>query len=151
MLEEINLLGIRKRAILLRSKTAYGPELTIIEPLTEAQENRIDKSKDYFGAIQFESKHGTVSQRDIYVYGKLDLSSKEDLDIIKRLNLVDEDFESFKYSDFNYNKGTAIARNGVYKIAPTFNAIEWFKYNHCLIGKPERIIVYKLLKYKLND
>lgn len=149
--KEINLLGIRKRAILLHSKTPHGVELTIMEPITEEQEIRIDKSSDYFGELQYESKHGTIHQRDIYLYGNIDFNSKDDLSVIKRFNLVDPDLNSFKYTTFNYDKGTAIVNSeGITKLSPSIDCVEWFKYNYCLIGKPKRIIVYKLLKYMLN-
>ena len=149
--KEINLLGIRKRAMLLHSKTPHGIELTIMEPITEDEEIRIDKSSDYFGEIQHQSKHGTIRQRDIYLYGVIDFNSEEDLKIIKRFNLVDPDLESFIYTNFNYDKGVTTTTEGVTKISPCIDPIEWFKYNYCLIGKPKRIIVYKLLKYLLND
>ena len=148
--KEINLLGIRKRAILLHSKTPHGIELTIMEPITEKQEIRIDKSSDYFGGMQFESEHGTIRQKDIYVYGVIDFDSKSDLDIIKRFNLIDQDLQSFMYTPFNYQKGVTFLTDGVLKFTPSIDPINWFKYNYCLIGKPKRIIVYKLLKYKLN-
>ena len=149
--KEINLLGIRKRAILLHSKTPHGIELTVMEPITEKQENRIDKSSDYYGELRFESKHGIIGQRNIYLYGEIDFNSKNDLDVIKRFKLVDPDLMSFKYTAFDYEKGTALVQNKITKISPSIDPVEWFKYNYCLIGKPERIIVYKILKYMLND
>lgn len=149
--KEINLLGIRKRAILLHSKTPHGVELTIMEPITEEQELRIDKSANYFGEMQYESAHGTIRQRDIYLYGNIDFNSPDDIAVIKRFKLVSEDMDSFMYIPFNYEKGISITTEGITKISPTLNPVDWFKYNYCLIGKPERIIVYKLLNYKLSD
>ena len=149
--KEINLLGIRKRAILLHSKTPHGIELTVMESITKEQEIRIDKSSDYFGELQFESKHGTIQQRNIYLYGEIDFNSKDDLDVIKRFKLIDPDLMSFKYTSFDYEKGTALVQDKVTKISPSIDCVEWFKYNYCLIGKPQRIIVYKILKYMLND
>jgi hypothetical protein len=52
------------------------------------------------------------------------------------------------HSNFNYQEGYALVE-GIAKTYPTFDIIEWFKYNHCLIGKPARIIIYKCKKENL--
>lgn len=150
--KEYNILGIRKRAILLRSKTIHGIELTIMEAITEEQEKRIDKSSDYFGSIQYRCKHGVIPQKDIYLYGQVDLTNQDDIQMIKKCNLIDNDnLDNFIYKSFDYKTGIIKTEDDVTKITVCTSPLEWFKYNYCLIGKPERIIVYKLLKFNLND
>lgn len=114
----------------------------VMEPITEEQELRIDKSAKYYGAIQFERKDGViVAAKDIYLYGEVDFNN-DDLDLIERFKLIDED-GNWIYSNFDYEKGNFTTIDGIAKGYPTWNLINWFKYCHVLIGKPQRIIVYK--------
>lgn len=114
-----------------------------MEPITEEQELLIDKSAKYYGAIQFERKDGViVAAKDIYLYGEVDFNNDDDLDLIERFKLIDED-GNWIYSNFDYEKGNFTTIDGIAKDYPTWNLINWFKYCHVLIGKPQRIIVYK--------
>lgn len=114
-----------------------------MEPITEEQELRIDKSVKYYEAIQFERKDGViVVAKDIYLYGEVDFNNNDDLDLIERFKLIDED-GNWIYSNFDYEKGNFTTIDGIVKRYPTWNLINWFKYCHVLIGKPQRIIVYK--------
>ena len=50
-------------------------------------------------------------------------------------------------SNFDYNTGYVYSNNeDIFKTHDTWNKIDWFKFNHCLIGKPERIIIYRINK-----
>lgn len=113
-----------------------------MKPITEEEENRIDKSKIYYGSIRYDNNGEIIKAEDIYLYGTVDFNSNEDLDFIERFNLVDERGNHI-YSTFDYNKGCFTTINGIPKMYETWDAINWFKYCHCLIGKPERIIVFK--------
>ena len=35
------------------------------------------------------------------------------------------------------------------KYRPTWDEFEWFKYNYCLIGKPQRIVIHECDKSSL--
>lgn len=70
------------------------------------------------------------------------------LNISKKFSLLDTDNGGTIHSNFNYQEGYALIE-GIAKTYPTFDIIEWFKYNHCLIGKPTRIIIYKCKKENL--
>lgn len=113
-----------------------------MEPITEEQELRIDNSVKYYGAIQFKRKDGIiVMAKDIYLYGEVNFDDDNDLDLIERFNLIDEN-GNWIYSNFDYEKGNFTTINGIAKRYPTWDLINWFKYCHVLIGKPKRIIVY---------
>lgn len=122
----------------------------IMEPITAEEEIRIDKSSKYFGSVRYERKDGVIiNQKDIYMYGEINLDSDDDLDIIERFNLVDER-GNWIYSNFDYDAGTVTSIDRKFKQYQTWNPIDWFAYCHCLIGKPERIIVYKSGKRRLK-
>lgn len=110
--------------------------------ISEEEENRIDKSKIYFGDIRYETKDFIVKSDDIYLYGEVDFDNEDDLFNITKFNLINERGNHI-YSTFDYNKGSFVTKDGVPKMYETWDPILWFKYCHCLIGKPKRIIVYK--------
>ena len=129
MEKKVNLLGIRKKVILCHTKSLAGVTYTVMRPITEEDEQNLDK-------------------KDIYCYGEINLSSNDDVEYIKKFSLLDTDNGGTVHSNFNYQEGYALIE-GIAKTYPTFDIIEWFKYNHCLIGKPTRIIIYKCKKENL--
>ena len=76
-----------------------------MEPITEEQEIRIDKSAKYYGAIQFERKDGVVViAKNIYLYGEVNFDNDDDLDLIERFNLINEE-GNWIYSNLYSTKG----------------------------------------------
>lgn len=140
----VNLLGIRPRMILCHFEPIKGKRMGVyIEPITEEQEARIDKSEKYYGAIRFDKGDGTIiDAKSIYLYGEVNFEDKNDIYQIERLKLINDD-GNYIYSNFDYDKGQFTTVDGIAKSYPTWNPLTWFKYCHCLIGKPKRIIVYK--------
>ena len=126
--------------------SSKGNRIVVMEAITEEQEARIDKSKQYFGSIRHTKEDGQIIDgKDIYVYGEINFNSEEDCNILNRFHLLDND-NSFVYYGFNYDKGTIVLKENKVKWYQTTNNIKWLQFNHCLIGKPERIIIYKIDK-----
>ena len=142
MEKKLNLLGIRKKVILCHTKSLAGVTETVMRPITEEDEQNLDK----WECINVDGKR--IDKKDIYCYGEINLSSNDDVEYIKKFNLLDTDNGGIIHSNFNYQEGYALIE-GIAKTYPTFDIIEWFKYNHCLIGKPTRIIIYKCKKENL--
>jgi hypothetical protein len=113
-----------------------------MRPITEQDEQNLDK----WECINVDGKR--IDKKDIYCYGEINLSSNDDVEYIKKFSLLDTDNGGTIHSNFNYQEGCAIIER-IAKTYPTFDIIEWFKYNHCLIGKPTRIIIYKCKKENL--
>lgn len=131
--------------------SSKGNRIVVMEAITEEQEARIDKSKQYFGSIRHTKEDGQIIDgKDIYVYGEINFNSEEDCNILNRFHLLDND-NSFVYSGFNYDKGTIVLKENNVKWYQTTNNIKWLQFNYCLIGKPERIIIYKIDKKKLAN
>lgn len=143
------MLGIRPNGVTIyRTNAIKGSTLVIMEAIDEQQELRIDKSKTYYGDIRFERPDGIiVPAKDIYLYGEVDFSNKDDIANIERFNLINPDGE-WIYSNIDFDKGTFTTIDGKAKMYQTWNCLDWFKYCHILIGKPARIIVYKNPKLK---
>jgi hypothetical protein len=113
-----------------------------MRPITEEDEQNLDK----WECINVDGKR--IDKKDIYCYGEINLSSNDDVEYIKKFSLLDTDNGGTIHSNFNYQEGCALIE-GIAKTHPTFDIVEWFKYNHCLIGKPTRIIIYKCKKENL--
>lgn len=142
MEKKVNLLGIRKKVILCHIKSLASVTYTVMRPITEEDEQNLDK----WEYLNIDNKR--IYRKDIYCYGEINLSSNDDVEYIKQFSLLDTDNGGIVHSNFNYQEGYALIE-GIAKTYPTFDIIEWFKYNHCLIGKPTRIIIYKCKKENL--
>lgn len=151
-MKEINLFGIRKNGVTLcHFDNAKTRDLVVMKSITEHQEERIDKSKIYYGKLHFEDddKDLIVEGHNILMYGKVDFNDDNDIDAIKRFNIINVD-GCWMYSNFDYDKGIANINDNKTYTYPTWNPLDWFKYCHCMLGKPERIIVYKYnIKHKI--
>lgn len=148
--KEINLLGIFNMTHLCLTESIKNKKIVIMEAITEEEEQRIDKSKDYYGSIRYNKNNLVIDSKDIYLYGEVNLNDENDINFIKRFYLINPE-TSFIYSNFDYDRGVYTTVNLKPRWCTTFDAIKWFKYNHCLIGKPNRIIIYRIDKNKLKD
>lgn len=139
MLQEINLLGIRKQTILCHFEKIY--DLAVMKEITETDEKNIDKGLRFNTGTQF------IERDKIILYGEIDFNNKNDVKLIKNKNLMFPKIVSnIVYSTFDYKSGIATSINNVYKMTIEVDPVKWFMYNYCLIGKPKRVIVYKTTK-----
>jgi len=109
-------------------------EAIIMEAIDQKQEDSIDRISD---------------KRNYYLYGDIDITKKEDVDFIRNHRIIQQDHLGMVYTNFNYDAGNfkqSMIFNGVeYEPrnlwGPCTDAIEWFKFNHCLLGKPAKIVI----------
>lgn len=117
-----------------------------MEAITEKEEERIDKAPKYYGEIRHIRSDGyIIPAKDIYLYGEVDFNNSDDVNNIERFNLIDTDLNvcNWIYSNFDFDKGCFTTIDGISKGTPTWNALRWFMYKYVLLGKPQRIIVYR--------
>jgi hypothetical protein len=139
MLQEINLLRIRKQTILCHFEKIC--DLAVMKEITETDEKNIDKGLRFNTGTQF------IERDKIILYGEIDFNNKNDVKLIKNKNLMfPEIVSNIVYSTFDYKSGIATPINNVYKMTIEVDPVKWFMYNYCLIGKPKRVIVYKTTK-----
>lgn len=139
----INLLGIRKKAVLSRFKKINSEFHLIMLPLTDEQEIEIEENdklglKDVF----IDEKGNNINKSNIYFYGELNMENDNDLNYIEYANIINNDFVRIPIN-INYKDGIVTTVNGIVKYYDTNNPFKWFRYNHLLIGKPKKIIVFK--------
>lgn len=147
MKKVIDVKGIHpKGMILCRIKDLNGIRNVYIRPISQEEEDRIDKSSIYYGNIRYEREDEIIAANQIYLYGEVNFNNQEDIDVLDAFNLIDY-FGSYVYDRFNYDTGTVTTdKTEIIKRVLTSDCIARFKFCHCLIGKPERVIVYKAKK-----
>lgn len=144
----INYFGIRKRITLSRINSYGIVKNTFMEAITD------DKLKEIQEAIDSNDSKTIIKLSDdieitsgnIVLYGDININNKEDIKFIQQYKLLHLDDVNFIPVGFDYKKGTASTIDGVIKTCPTFDSVKWFMYNYCLIGKPEKIVIYKISK-----
>ena len=148
--KEVSIQGLYKKTILCHINNFGAEEVYVMEPITQEQENEIDNSFAEYGEIRFTRSNGDIlKKQNIKLYGDVNLDNDDDLNAIEKYQFIDEDWRSFIYSNFDYERGTVGLVKDKFKYYPTKDPILWFKFNHCLIGKPKKIIIYKIPKLKL--
>lgn len=147
MEKTINLLGIRNQVVLCHTESGKNTRVPIIMcPITEQEEKSIDNSTKWYDVIRWKRSDGSIiSGKNIYLYGEVDVDKEEDVDYILKYNLIDTEVGSNNWmpANFDYDTGTFTTIDRKRKETSTWDAYEWFLYNHVLIGKPKRIIIYK--------
>lgn len=139
----VNLLGIRTKAILCRIKVMGNYSYTVMRPITEEEEKLIDKDE------KITIDDNVIAKDNIYCYGEFDVTNPEDINYIKKFNIINLDEVNSVHSDFNFDEGNVIIEGNVAKTYSCYDVVKWFKYNYVLIGKPSRILIYKCKKEEL--
>ena len=145
-MQKINIMGIRSKVILNKTFSDY----LVMQSINEEEENAINNAMDSEDVIKFvlEGKY-VIPIRDIFLYGHVDITNKEDIQIIKNSKIITEEINNAANipSKFSYKSGNVYSdKEGIFKCHDTWDKIKWFKFNHLLLGKPERIIIYKINK-----
>lgn len=145
-MQKINIMGIRSKAILNRTSNSY----LVMQSITEEEELAIDNAMDSDDIVRFvlEEKY-IIPTRDIFLYGQVDITKDSDCSIVKNAKIITEEINNAANipSNFDYKTGDVYSdEDGIFKCHDTWNKLDWFKFNHLLIGKPERIIIYKIDK-----
>lgn len=144
-MQKINIMGIRSSVILNK----YRADWLIMEEITEEQEKEIDIRGDIDEIYYITKSNIKIPAKDIFLYGEIDLESHSDLELIRKADIVTQEVNNAAVipSNFDYESGFVYTdKEGQYKVYNTWNKVNWFKYNHCLIGKPKRVIIYRINK-----
>ena len=146
-----NIMGIRSKVIMNRTHENY----LVMQAITKEEEAAIDNAIDTDDTIKFvlEGKY-VIPGRDIFLYGHVDVNNRDDLEVIKNAKIITEEINRVANipSNFCYKTGNVYSdKEGIFRCHDTWNKVKWFKFNHLLLGKPERIIIYRIIHKKHND
>ena len=143
-MQKINIMGIRSKVILNRLDSNF----LIMEELSEKDNEMLDVAVEYEKEVNIliDNKY-TIRNRDIFLYGEIDLNNNDDVQLLLNTDIITDNINNASNipSDFDYETGDVYKnKDGIYKCHDTWNKIDWFKFNHCLLGKPKRIIIYRI-------
>lgn len=142
----ISVLGALKRIVLCHSSRGGEKTFTIMESLSKKDEDNIEELIAHKRHIYFKnSVGGIVDETDILTYGEINLNNQNDLATITNLKLVNQDYGNWIPSSFDYETATVKSIDNIVKEHATFNPILNFKYCHCRLGKPKRVIIYNMV------
>lgn len=142
----ISVLGTLNRIVLCHSSSCGKKTFTVMESLSKEDEDNIEELIAHKRHIYFKNSFGgIVDETAILTYGEIDLNKQSDLNTIRDLKLVDQDYGSWVPSSFNYETGTIKSVDNIVKEYTTFNPVLNFKYCHCRLGKPKRVIIYNIV------
>lgn len=117
-------------------------------PITKEQEDTLERTERLNLGAKFNNLE--VSRKSVICYGEVDIDNPQDANAIKKFDLLGYgETDNFVYSNFDYEKGCFTTINGCPKGATTSDAILWYRYNHVLIGKPKRVLIFKINKSDL--
>lgn len=149
----ISVLGKQQRIALCHFNNGGKKVYTVMEALSKQDEDNIDELVAHKRHIYFKNVFGgIVDEANILSYGEINLNKASDIEHIKELKLINENYGNWIPTTFNYDKATVKTQNGIVKEFSTFNPILNFKYCHCRLGKPKRVIIYNVVgKKKRNN
>ena len=144
-MQKINIMGIRSSVILNK----YKADWLIMEEITEEQEEEIDVRGDMDEIYYITKNNVKISAKDIFLYGEINLDNHVDLELLRKANIITQEVNNAANipSNFDYETGDVYAdKNDIFRVHDTWNKLDWFKFNHCLLGKPNRVIIYRINK-----
>lgn len=135
----IKLLGIREKTSLCRISKLKDNYTILLRVLSKDEEKELDDNQRII------IDNVAISKDNILCYGEIDLDVEDDYNFIESLNLInDSDNSNCIPSSIDWNKGVAYTNINVLRYVPTLDVMKWFEYNYILIGRPKRIIIYKV-------
>lgn len=138
-MKTINVNGLRKKIILSTFNDKGIVTKLMMMPISKEQEDEIDNN------LSLKINEIIIKKNQISVYGEVNFS-KDDLNKIDKItNIVPED-GGWLYSNLDLETGDVTLEGNTPKMYPTFDPVTWFEYNYLLLGKPERIIIFKCPK-----
>lgn len=118
---------------------------TIISYLNDDENKFIDEDKSIIKIIR-ENKTFKISKKDIIGWGKIDLSDdSNDIAYIKKAIIINCEAGRGETvpAKYDYNTHTAKTVDGIAKRFDTTDPILLLKYHHGLLGKPNKVIIFK--------
>lgn len=143
-MKTMHILGRRKKVILNHSNT----DILFMESISKEEEELIDNSLEQYTSPRLILENSlTIYPSNIYLYGSVDLDDEHDIKLLLSKDIISDSIMEAAIipSNFDYDNNIIYSnKNDEFLYHNTWDTLTWFKYNYCLIGKPERIIIYKL-------
>lgn len=149
---KISVLRKQQRIVLCHFNNGGKKVYTVMEALSKQDEDNIEELIAHKRHIYFKNVFGEiVDENNILTYGEINLNKSADIETIKDLKLINQDYGNWIPTTFNYEEATVTTKNGIIKEYTTYNSVLNFKYCHCKLGKPKRVIIYNVIGKTKKD
>lgn len=118
-----------------------GTNVCMIE-IDEKEELKIDKLGDKILSLERGDRIFNITKDKIYCYGEVDFNSREDLETIEDFKFV-TDYVQY-ITRYDYDKHCSYSFGKKPSWSETNSSAKLAKFAHGCLGKPERIILFKL-------
>lgn len=118
-------------------------------PISEQEENEIDKGGEL--SVKRHNLEFNIETKDIYCYGKINFDNgSEDMDTLSEFNWLDFMTERGKSIPANYNHKNHTCRTDTDRVKyfDTTRPELVAQYAHGLLGKPERVLIFRYIVYE---
>lgn len=130
--------------VLCSNKNSGTIRRTIMIPISEQEEKNIDNIGDSTLKFKRGAMSFSVRMKDIYCYGEVDFTSREDLNQIDSFNFLD--YLGAKgisiYSKYDYKTHSCKAPNRRFLWTETWHPSVVAQMAHGYLGKPQRILLF---------
>lgn len=130
--------------ILNKNVGSFGTKLTVMIPIDEEEEKLIDNISDT--TLHFKRGNTTfnVTMKDIYCYGEVDFTSKEELNQIDNFNFLDYlgAVGVRIWSRYDYLTHSCESTSKRLMWTETFHPSQLALMAHGYLGKPKRILLF---------
>lgn len=136
--------------ILCSSISGRTVRSTIMIPISEQEEKNIDNIRDSILKFQRGNMSFSVRMKDIYCYGEVDFTNKEDLNQIDSFNFLDHLGATgiHIWSQYDYKTHSCKAHNKKLLWTETWHPSVVAQMAHGYLGKPQRILLFN--KYAIK-
>lgn len=136
--------------ILCSSISGRTVRSTIMIPISEQEEKNIDNIRDSILKFQRCNMSFSVRMKDIYCYGEVDFTNKEDLNQIDSFNFLDHLGATgiHIWSQYDYKTHSCKAHNKKLLWTETWHPSVVAQMAHGYLGKPQRILLFN--KYTIK-
>ena len=130
--------------ILCSSANSYTIRKTIMIPISEQEEKNIDNIGNSTLKFQRGNVTFSVKMKDIYCYGKVDFTNKDDLNQIDSFNFLEHLGASGIriYSQYDYKTHSCKTFNKKLLWTETWRPSVVAQMTHGYLGKPQRILLF---------
>lgn len=131
--------------ILCKNIGSFGTTRTVMIPITEKEEKRIDNIGDSIINFDRGSRSFSIKMKDIYCYGEINFNDEDDLTAIDNFHFLDYLTLSGIHIPSNYNYSTHSCKSNL-KVplsTETWTPSVVAKIAHGYLGKPQRVLLFK--------
>lgn len=130
--------------ILCSSTNDYTIRRTIMIPISEQEEKSIDNIRDSILKFKRGNLSFSVKMKDIYCYGEVDFTNKDDLNQIDSFDFLDHLDTSgiYIWSRYDYETHSCKTSNKRLLWTETWHPSVVAQIAHGYLGKPQRILIF---------